>query len=503
MALLDDVQLFAPKPKHDPNTDTGRFRRPTPIRPRPPANGRPDPGPLSLPRRVAVMGMFLLGLLAAIFVLGISVWEMTVWVPRCLDDIDYGGVACVRMFLVIVGFCYAVRWIMLIHYSIMEFLDEQITPLQAPEQWPFVSVVIPAYNEEQFIAMTIQSALTIDYPNYEVIIVDDGSTDNTLAIARRFEGVYEFGPVRVLTKPNGGKWTAHNFAFRQVRGEFILCTDADSRLDAQCMRAGILRLLSDPKADGVAGYTRVMQRHNWLLGMQALEFVIWNGALRIPQGRFGAVSCIPGPMGLFRKAALANVYEHFGKLPQPQKPGVYDGPFEHDTFAEDFDLTVAMQLLGGKVLYDPLAACDADCPTTMFDLLNQRYRWSRGSLQVLRKIYRRCVDVPLFRRPALLTWLILSYVYDVAVFVFAFTAQIVLTMAVLSGAHGDWLWFLFYFAVAAGFKFIISIPYLLLHRENLGLSLLVPFFDLYGTYILGGALLISMVDEARNNKMKW
>jgi poly-beta-1,6-N-acetyl-D-glucosamine synthase len=485
----------------DPSRDSREFLLPAEIRPRPTGVSRPDPGPLSSGRLVVIGALYALGLLMALLLGGLALWEFIAWGKKAIVT-EGTTIAWIRFAVAKIALFYAIRWVYLMHATIMDFLDGLDRSPPVIVDWPLVTVLLPAYNEQQFLSMTIESVLALDYPNFELLIVDDGSTDATLEIARRYEGRYEFGPVRAITKPNGGKWTAHNFGFRQARGEFVMCIDADSRIDQQALRKGVEKLLSDPKADAVAGYTRVMQRHNFLLLMQTLEFVIWNGALRMPQSRNGAVTCIPGPMGLFRREAMQQVYDHFGRLPQPTKTGRYDGPFEGDTFAEDFDLTIAIQLLGGKVLYDPLASCDADCPTNMLSLLNQRYRWSRGSLQVLRKVISRCWKTPAYRNPAMLWWLGLSYGYDVAVFLFAFVVQITLTLLLLGGS-ADLSYFLFYFLAAACFKFVIAIPFLMVHRESPWYAFLVPFFDIYGSYILGGAFVISAVDEIRNASMDW
>jgi poly-beta-1,6-N-acetyl-D-glucosamine synthase len=504
VTLQDDrVELFVPRtrPLSDVELDSREFLIPEPIRERPQGTGRPDPGPLSGPKQVFVGAMYMIALFIAIGLVGLSIWELIAWGEKALYT--HGTLeSWIRLCLAKIALFYAVRWVYLLHGTIVDHIETTCREPANIVDWPLVTVLLPAFNEEQFLSMTIESVLTMDYPNYEVLIVDDGSKDRTLEIARSYEGRYEFGTVRALTKPNGGKWTAHNFGFRQAQGEFVMCIDADSRIDRQALRKGIEKLLSDSKADAVAGYTRVMQRHTWLLQMQTLEFVIWNGALRMPQSRHGAVSCIPGPMGIFRRSAMQSVFEHFGRLPQPTKTGACEGPFEGDTFAEDFDLTIAMQLLGGKVLYEPLASCDADCPTNMYGLLNQRYRWSRGSLQVLRKIFHRCKETPAYRNASMLWWLGLSYIYDVAVFFFAFVCQIVLTCMLLAG-NADLTYFVVYFAAAALFKFTIAIPYLIVHRESPLYAFLVPFFDVYGSYVLGGAFIISAVDEIRDKGMEW
>src|SRR5512135_2211647 len=100
----------------------------------------------------------------------------------------------------------------------------------ALHHWPRVSILVPAYNEGDTIEAALESLLEAGYPCYEVIVVDDGSSDETLARARKFEGRHGDCTVRVHSKPNGGKWSALNLAFQRSTGELVLSVDADSRL---------------------------------------------------------------------------------------------------------------------------------------------------------------------------------------------------------------------------------------------------------------------------------
>lgn len=452
-------------------------------------------------RRFFIGGMYCLGWVMAIIMTVLAGWQFIQWTGACLfEDGSWGD--WLRAFLSATAVIYAVRWVLLLHWVIEEYFDEQKKKLPTPKAWPFVTVFLPAYNEEGSIGMTIESMLNFDYPHYEILVLDDGSKDRTFEIAKRYEGEYPFGTVKVLTKPNGGKWTAHNFGFQQTTSEVILCVDADSYIDPQSLKRGVAHLMADPKVDAVAGYTRVMNRENILLKVQALEFVIWNGAMRQPQSRHGAVMCIPGPLGIFRRSAMQRVFEHFGKLPPPLKPGTYDGPFEGDTFAEDFDLTIAIQMTGGKVVYDRYASCDTDCPDTLFALLNQRYRWNRGSIQVVVKILKRCWRNPSYRNGTMLAWLAASYIYDMAVFAFAFSAYLTLISLTLLG-QGDMTIFMAYMLYSLVFKWVIGIPFIMDHKEDLKLLLYMPLVDFYGTFILGGAFVISVIDEVFKKSMRW
>ncbi len=164
---------------------------------------------------------------------------------------------------------------------------------------------------EECIEAALGSLLALDYPAYEIVMVDDGSPDRTLELARPFAGPHRTAhgscELRVFTKPNGGKWSAHNFGL-QARPwrALILCIDADSRRDPLSLRR-LVRRLDNPQVAAVAGQIRVRNREGLLTRLQALEYVIANGTYRLAQSATGTVMVVPGPIGLFRRDVLDEV----------------------------------------------------------------------------------------------------------------------------------------------------------------------------------------------------
>ena len=152
----------------------------------------------------------------------------------------------------------------------------------------------------------MSALVRLDYPAYEVIFVDDGSTDDTHRLALPFAGPHysEYGVchVRVFTKPNGGKWSAHNYGIQHASGTLILCIDADSRIEAGALKL-MVRHMRDKRVGAVSGQIRVRNRKSLLGLFQAFEYVLANGALRLSQGATGTVMVVPGPIGLFRREA--------------------------------------------------------------------------------------------------------------------------------------------------------------------------------------------------------
>ena len=232
---------------------------------------------------------------------------------------------------------------------------------------PSVSIIVPAYNEATMIGTVLKSLLAIDYPNFEIVVVDDGSSDRTYLHALPYQRRRPDVECRVLAKPNGGKFDALNHGIAHARGEFVVCIDGDSMVHPQALRHCIARF-ADPRVGAVAGNVRVANRGSPWSAMQALEYVAGYGLAKRAQSAAGVVSIVPGPLGAFRKSALAAVQG-------------YDG----DSYAEDFDLTVKLLGAGWHAVYEPRAIVFTEAPERTLELLKQRYRWTRGSLQALRK----------------------------------------------------------------------------------------------------------------------
>ncbi len=227
-----------------------------------------------------------------------------------------------------------------------------------------VSVIVPAYNEEKALGKTIESLLRLSYSNKEIIIVDDGSTDRTLEVARSYA---QKDVVMVVTKSNGGKWDALNTGIKAAKGEFIVCIDADTILDQNAIHY-LVRHFRNPKIGAVAGNVKVGNRGSLLTKLQALEYVVGINLHRRSEAHLQNVTVVPGPIGAFRASVLNEV-----------------GFFEGDTFAEDADITFRILKAGYRTLYEPRAFAYTEAPKSMTGLAKQRYRWYRGSFQVLSK----------------------------------------------------------------------------------------------------------------------
>lgn len=230
---------------------------------------------------------------------------------------------------------------------------------------PKVSVVVPAYNEDKVIVRTVESLLASDYPDIEIIVVDDGSTDLTYATAcDRFAGD---GRVTVLTKANGGKAEALNYGWTRAKGEIVIALDADTLFTPETVPALAARF-ADERIGAVAGNAKVGNRINIVTKWQALEYVTSQNFDRRAFASLNCITVVPGSVGAWRRSVLEEA-----------------GGFSPDTLAEDQDLTIQVRKLGYKIGYEEKAIGLTEAPDSLRDLAKQRFRWSFGTLQCMWK----------------------------------------------------------------------------------------------------------------------
>ena len=242
-------------------------------------------------------------------------------------------------------------------------------PAEVASYKPKVAVLIPAYNEEKVIERTIRAALNSNYPNLRVIVIDDGSKDRTLEVARRaFAAEAAAGEVLILGKPNSGKAEALNYGIEHIGdAELFVGIDADTII-AQDAISRLVPHFINPKVGAIAGNAKVGNRVNLWTRWQALEYITSQNFERRALDVLGAVSVVPGAIGAWRVSAVREA-----------------GGYHVDTVAEDADLTMALLRLGYRVEYEDMALAYTEAPTNANALMRQRFRWSFGILQAVYK----------------------------------------------------------------------------------------------------------------------
>lgn len=237
-----------------------------------------------------------------------------------------------------------------------------------PNYRPDVAVLIPAYNEEKVIVRTVRSVLESDYPNLRAIVIDDGSKDATLEVCRDvFRDEIAAGRVTVLTKPNSGKADALNYGLESVTEELFVGIDADTIIAPDAI-SKLVPHFSDLRVAAMAGNAKVGNRVNLWTRWQALEYITSQNFERRALNTLNAVSVVPGAIGAWRTEAVQAA-----------------GGYQHDTVAEDADLTMALLQSGYRVNYEDRALAYTEAPTTANGLMRQRFRWSFGIMQAVWK----------------------------------------------------------------------------------------------------------------------
>jgi cellulose synthase/poly-beta-1,6-N-acetylglucosamine synthase-like glycosyltransferase/spore germination protein YaaH/peptidoglycan/xylan/chitin deacetylase (PgdA/CDA1 family) len=237
-----------------------------------------------------------------------------------------------------------------------------------PEFTPAVAILIPAYNEEKVIERTVRAALMSHYPNFRVIVIDDGSTDKTYEVAKdSFADEIAAGKVVVLTKTNSGKAEALNYGLEFVTEEIFVGIDADTVIARDAVARLVPHFL-DARIGAVAGNAKVGNRVNLWTRWQALEYITSQNFERRALNALGAVSVVPGAIGAWKTSAVREA-----------------GQYHVDTVAEDGDLTMALLENGYRVVYEDRALAWTEAPMNARGLMRQRFRWSFGILQAVFK----------------------------------------------------------------------------------------------------------------------
>jgi poly-beta-1,6 N-acetyl-D-glucosamine synthase len=381
------------------------------------------------------------------------------------------------------------RYLGLILFSFLEHIEYVLVTdptftenYQRDDTLPLITLVVPAYNEGLVIQPAMRNLLTLEYPSYEVIVVDDGSSDDTYALASQVSRESSKVPVRVVTKTNGGKADALNTGIALARGEFVMCMDGDTKLSRNALRA-MIRHFDDPRVGGVAGNVRILNRENFLTKTQALEYIEGLAMVRKAQSFVRTVNIIPGPCAMFRKSVVRGL-----------------GGYDLDTFAEDCDMTLKLVVAGWHIAYEPLAVAWVETPSRMLDLLKQRYRWTRGILQAMKK-HRYVFKHPL--KSGFLTSMTLWYMFFEGILWpisnilgSVFFAYVGLKYGVVSFVVFWWLQLTLLDVIAASYCVIIE-------KEDPRLILYAPLFRLYYMSIIDVAKVIATIEEIKGTRMTW
>lgn len=282
--------------------------------------------------------------------------------------------------------------------------DIEFQPL-TPEEQPFITIMIPAHNEEVMIEHTINYLMNnLNYEKYEVLVTDDGSTDETPAILERLQSVYD--NLRVVTiKKNQGKAHAFNVGVGFARGEFILSNDADSIPEPDALWKYMSYFMGEEHANtaAVTANMDVQNRSTIIAKSQTVEF-----------------SSIVGVIKRSQVSALGNMYAYSGANTMYRRDALIDvGLFRQDRATEDISIAWDHQLNGWTTVFSPDILFYMNVPENLDALYHQRKRWAKGGTEVLLTNFKRVVSHPgkYLKQLAFITDQTLSIIWSLFFFV--------------------------------------------------------------------------------------
>lgn len=233
---------------------------------------------------------------------------------------------------------------------------------QAPKrEEPLVSIIVPGYNEDRVVVSCVQSIMAANYENYELILVNDGSTDGTAEIMRELARTY---PKTIFVdQPNSGKGAALNTGTAYSHGRFIMYVDSDGVFGKDTINE-MLRPFENRKVGAVSGDDRPVNLDRLVTKLLSLISHVGTGFIRRALSVIDCLPVVSGNIGMFRREALEKA-----------------GALRTDTLGEDLELTWRMHRAGYTVKFAPRAVVYAESPSTLRGLWRQRVRWARGMLQ--------------------------------------------------------------------------------------------------------------------------
>ena len=279
---------------------------------------------------------------------------------------------------------------------------------------PLVSIIVPAYNEEVSIVECIRSLSLQDYPNKEIIIVDDGSTDKTLEEVvdnfnlRYVGGMWRGWDIYLIKTENKGKWSALNTGLEFARGKWVLNVDADTILVKTAISRTVELLREDTDAVscfiGVANGNKIVDGKvvtngvpkNWLARIQWLEYIRCFLLWRTANDKHNATLVLPGAYSFMKRDLVLEL-----------------GGYKEGYLSEDMELTMNIIKNGGKIQFISEFLAWTEVPENLRDLTKQRLRWYRGGLQNLITYWKMLFSR---KRSKFVGWYMLPFLWFADVF---------------------------------------------------------------------------------------
>jgi peptidoglycan-N-acetylglucosamine deacetylase len=374
-----------------------------------------------------------------------------------------------------------------------------------------VTVIVPSYNEKVGIISTINSLLNQDYTKTKILVIDDGSTDDSNDEIEKHFG--NNNRVKLIKKPNGGKASALNLGIEYCDTEVFVSVDADTFLGKDAVRL-LVSHFADPQVAGVAGKVEIAndyyslkdqdqklsfwKNYNPIVMCQNLEYISSQNFDKVGMDKLNSVAVIPGAIGAFRKDIVLKV-----------------GKYQTDTLAEDTNLTLDILRLGMIVRYEKNAKCYTEAPETINQFSKQRFRWNFGTLQVLWKnrdmlFKRKYGPIGFFVMPYMILGFFTLIINPVVIIVsiimfidFIFANNLQFNYSTFFEMRGDWK-----FQMVIGYAIIslIIIIYTVMvdkNKHKLANILVTPITSTIYSYYMGYIALKAFMAVLRGGLNGW
>ncbi|HCN53153.1 MAG TPA: glycosyl transferase family 2 [Prevotella sp.] len=373
------------------------------------------------------------------------------------------------------------RLVFMLVLVIKERRKNRALPNTIPADPPLVTIIVPAYNEEVNVVNTLSNLLKQDYPNFDIVFVDDGSKDATYQkVKAAFEG---HSRMQLLTKPNGGKASALNYGIRHTQAEYVVCIDADTQLYHNAVTMLMRHFFADTKGEtgAVAGNVKVGNQVNMLTRWQAIEYTTSQNFDRQAYSAINAITVVPGAIGCFRRRAILDA-----------------GGLTTDTLAEDCDLTMRILKAGYRIENENHAIAMTEAPEKLKQFMKQRTRWSFGVMQTFWKhrgemFVRRYKGLGMWALPNML-------IFQFIVPTFSPLADILMIIGLFSGSIAKVLLYYFIFLLVDA---SISIMAYLYEHEKLWVLLWIIPQRLCYRWIMYVVLFRSYLKAMKGELQQW
>lgn len=269
----------------------------------------------------------------------------------------------------------AVAWILrsffLMFFSILEIRRSGRSKKELKcllnKGWPSISVIMAAFNEEKTIGKALDSILASDYPSFEILVVNDGSTDTTIQVVTEYQ--VKSASIKLINNlHNLGKATSLNTGISQSNSDVIVILDADTVLSSSKTLKRLILPLIYHEVSAVACNIKISNKHHLITKFQSLEYIQAIHTVKRARSFWDYILILPGAASAYKKEALISV-----------------GGFSNLTLTEDADLTLCLLKKGYKMLFQNDAVALTEAPFSLKDLFRQRIRWQVGNMQCILK----------------------------------------------------------------------------------------------------------------------